>query len=191
MADEPQVEEVKEESQQSANNSKSKGSGASPWIPILLVLILVPGLSYVVGEYILMPKMKKTLEETLGSATFNASNHVPGASHEASAAVGEDSELYTYTFENVIANLKGSMQTRYIKTSFVIEGKSPEFKSVIKANEAKITDAALTILSDLSVSDLEQPGIKSTIRSDLLTAFATVLKQDVVSELYFSEFIVQ
>lgn len=191
MADEPHIEEVKEDPKQSANNSKSKGGGGSPWIPLLLVVILVPGLSYAVGEFILMPKMKKSLEDALGMATFNAAEHVPGSSHEKGAQGTEEIKAYTYTFENVIANLTGSMQTRYIKTSFVIEGKSPDFQKIIEANEAKITDAALTILSGLSVADLEQPGIKSTIRSDLLTAFATVLKKDVVSELYFSEFIVQ
>lgn len=78
-----------------------------------------------------------------------------------------------------------------MKVSFIVEGSRPDFSVLAEANRVKMIDATLGVLSSLTSADLQNPGIKNTVRSKLIAAYDTVLKERVVTGLYFSEFVVQ
>ena len=83
------------------------------------------------------------------------------------------------------------MGTRYLKTSFTTLSENPDLKKLIDENKKQLLDVALTVLGTRSMADLEQPGAKNVVRNDLMANFNQALKSDLVSQIYFSEFVVQ
>ncbi len=198
MADEPKPEAAKEAKPEAASENKSS-SPIKDALPIILVVVLLPILSFVMNQFVLIPSMKSSLEAALNK-TVDASkaehSKAEGSKEGGHGGHGEGKteggpSKPSKTFKNIIANLAGTMQSRYIKISFTLEGKSPDFESIMTENESKIIDTTLSILSTLTIVDLDNPGIRSQLRNDLLVAYANVLEKDLISTMYFSEFVVQ
>lgn len=173
-------------------------SGGNPLIPILLVIILLPVLTFLMMEYFIIPRLKTVLSQELGNSASRegateagpgggGAGHGSNGGHGAEGREGAD----TYKLENVVANLSGSLKSRYVKVSFTLEGHHPAFHEIVQHNEAKLVDTTLGILSTLTLSDLEEPGVKNVLRSDLPNAFESALNGKVIEQLYFSEFVVQ
>jgi flagellar basal body-associated protein FliL len=101
------------------------------------MIVLMPILSFVMAQFVLIPKMKHALETSLKVAVdVSKKNTEHGAAKE-----HEETLTYSKTFKNIVANLSGAMQSRYIKISFTAEGNSAEFEELMTTNEAKIVDA--------------------------------------------------
>lgn len=178
------AEEVKIEELPGGEAPKEAGGAPSPWIPLILVLVLTPVLTILAGKFVLIPElMQKFKDEAHKTEAENSPN-----SEEKKEASGP---LTRYNFDNIVANLAGALHSRYVKVSFTIEGRAGNFKEVIDGNKAKLIDATLSLLSSYTLVDLEQPGIQNLVRSDLLSAFESALSQDIVQNLFFSEFVVQ
>jgi hypothetical protein len=64
-------------------------------------------------------------------------------------------------------------------------------ESKIKRSDDQIRDLASNILCAKSISDLEKPGARNLIRSEMLSVFNTALGNGVVQELYLTDFAVQ
>ncbi len=205
MAEEPKPEAAKEAKPEAAPAAETKEApkAASPmkdFLPLIIILVLMPVLSFVMNQFVLIPSMKKAIDKTL-SSTVDASKEHPKEGHgeKSKGGHGEKGEhgeegkpsKPSKTFKNIIANLAGTMQSRYIKISFTLEGKSPDFESTMTANESKIIDTTLSILSTLTIVDLDKPGIRNQLRNDLMVAYANVLEKDLITNMYFSEFVVQ
>lgn len=198
MAD--KKEDPQTEPQQPAEVVKeAKHSQISNWLPVIMVIILLPLLTFVMMRFLFLPQIKSLMDPTGELATNEAANKVVAEkkenkeSHETKKESGKSGspEGNSVKFENIVANLSGSLQSRYVKVSFMIEGSDPNFENIIQDNKVKLIDVTLGILSNLTISDLEQPGIRNVIRSDLLGAFENTLKGRYVEHLYFSEFVVQ
>ncbi len=181
----PEEESIQELPGSVETESGGGNSIVSSWMPVLAILILTPVITFAMAEFILIPRMQKAL---------GAGSDSGGSAHQ-SAKAGEHAEdgeaVKTYKFDNIVANLSGSLKSRYVKVSFSMEGVHPNFKEVIVSNEPKLIDATLGILSALTLVDLEEPGIKNILRSDLLNVFEIALNERVIEQLYFSEFVVQ
>ena len=52
-------------------------------------------------------------------------------------------------------------------------------------------DAAASTLASKTIIDLEKPGARNMIRTELVAAFNTVLGGNEVSEIYLPEFAIQ
>lgn len=167
-----------------------ESSGGNPWIPVIAVVILSPVISFAVAQFVVIPKIL---------AAVNVNTHgAPAAEGEAAEGEGEGAEgavdeaaMVQYAFDSIVANLSGSMQSRYVKVSFTAEGDDPDFESLMEKNKVKIIDITIGILNSLSMKDLEQPGIKNIVRSDLLNSFHTLMKKKVIHQIYFTDFVVQ
>ncbi|HCJ12059.1 MAG: hypothetical protein A2Y14_00990 [Verrucomicrobia bacterium GWF2_51_19] len=201
MAEETQIEEVKEPGEGSAKGDgdgtatnvadKRGGMIGNPWLPVIVVIIALPLLSFVVSEFVLIPRVKKAV---------NAVNKEPavaeGKTNEKTEQ-GKEGEkkgpkvAYSYAFNNIVGNLNGSLQSRYLKISFTAEGTSPKFTSVMENSHVKIVDSTLGLISSLTVEDLEKPGFKNILRNEMLTLFETALGEKIIEQIYFSEFVVQ
>ena len=172
----------------------------SPWLPIIVVSILMPGISYATTQYLLLPKIRGAVLEQ--KAIVHAAKEEKGEGKKGEAKKGEGKKgehgetatsggAFSYDFENLIVNLSGAMGTRYLKTSFTTLSENPDLKKLIDENKKQLLDVALTVLSTHSMADLEQPGAKNVVRNDLMANFNQALKSDLVSQIYFSEFVVQ
>ncbi len=188
----PEAKDGKEEAKAAA-----PAGGGSPWLPILVVIVVLPILSFVVTEMVMLPRLKKALGEIAAVQQESAQPAHGGpmatekkeTKKKAEKAEGDAGK--EVKFENVVANLSGSMKTRFVKVSFSLEGEGDEFADTIKENKTKLIDSALSILGALTVAELDEPGMKNIVRSDLINAFNQVLGKPTVTGLYFSEFVIQ
>lgn len=171
-----------EENQDKGSETASKG-GMSGFLPILLVVILVPALSYAMTEFFVIPKIQASLA-TAGHAGEKAE-------HGELPETNQHAATHPVEFANIVSNLSGSMKSRYIKVSFTAYSTDPEIEARMEREKAKLLDATLGILSSLTLAELEEAGVKNRVRNELLLAFESVLHARIFEELYFSEFVVQ
>ena len=169
-------------------------------LPLIVVIVLAPTLSWSVGQFVLLPQLKKQLAVASeaghaegGGESAPASSEKKGeGGKEAKGKKGESSGPSTnYEFENIVVNLAGTMGTRYLKTSFMVSGNEASLRSQFENNRAKLVDVTLNVLSSLSLSDLEEAGAKNLIREKLIVAYNQALGKKVVDQVYFSDFVVQ
>lgn len=171
-----------EENQEKGAEASSKG-GIGGFLPILLVVILVPALSYAMTEFFVIPKIK---------ASLSASGQVEKTgSHGKLPETNKHAATHPVEFADIVSNLSGSMKSRYIKVSFTAYSADPEVEARMEHEKAKLLDATLGILSSLTLAELEEAGVKNRVRNELLLAFESVLHSRIFEELYFSEFVVQ
>ncbi len=155
----------------------------SPIVPILAIVVLLPAITFAMGEYVLIPRMK----EALGVTGHGEQKH-----GEKKGGYSENhGEVHTFEFSNIVANLSGALKSRYVKVTFTVEGSHAEFVPIMESNNIKLIDATLGVLSSLSLADLEKAGVKNLLRNNLLNTFETTLNERIVEQLYFSELVVQ
>lgn len=177
---------------------KAKGGGGSSILALLSVVILLPVLSFAMAEFVLIPRIVERVNHTREDSAHPESGP-PGlapplerrAGGGGGGHGGGGGDPHAYAFDNIVANLSGSLKSRYIKVSFSVEGSHEHFAEIMEGNKARLIDATLSVLSSLTVADLEAPGVKNVVRSDLINSFHTALQGRVVENLYFSEFVVQ
>jgi len=177
-------------------------SGSVPWLPLIIVMLVVPIITIAGMEFVVIPKLKTALadgsiqgpqvskkaagEEASHSAEKKDSH---GGGHGAEEApVGSPR---SFKFEEIVSNLAGTMGTRFIKTSFEVSGSSDQLRSKIKENQAQVQDAIMTVLSIRTIRELESVGGRNSLRVGLVDAINTALGVSIVEELYFMELIVQ
>jgi flagellar FliL protein len=172
-------------------------SGGGGWLPVIVVLVAVPVLSFVMAEFVLFPRLEKRLE---AAGLHTAAAGEEGAAEEAEPGEGASGahggkgakpQMQSYEFNNVVSNLAGAMKSRYIKVAFTAYGSDPTFVETIESNKAKLLDATLGVLGSLNLAEMEDAGIKNKVRISLVQAYQTVLGKRVVEEVYFSEFVIQ
>ena len=104
---------------------------------------------------------------------------------------GAEAAENNWEFKDVIVNLSGALGTRYLKTSFTASGADARLPDLVKANQKRLLDVTITVLSSRTLNDLDNPAAKNAIREELIAKFNQVLGVEIVEEIYFSEFVIQ
>lgn len=168
-------------------------------VPIIAVIVLAPVASWAVAKFVIIPQLKHELS-SLSPSDAAADSHASAPAHgkpekesggHGKKQEGAPGEGNSYTFENVVVNLAGTMGTRYLKATFMVSGSDAGLRSQFEANKPKMVDVALNVLSALTLTDLEEPGSKNIIREKLMGAFNQALGKKVAEQIYFSDFVVQ
>lgn len=180
--------------------TEAKGGGA-PWLPLILVLLLVPIITIAGMEFVVIPKLKKALASEASGVAQSADKGTAatkaedsGGSHGGSHGGGKKpaaGAASSYQFEEVISNLSGTMGTRFIKASFEVTGESSELRPLIRENKAQVRDAIMGVMSSRTISELEAVGGRNALRVSLIEAINQALDVSIVKELYFMELIIQ
>lgn len=173
-------EDGREEGEENGPVDVVTNGGGKNWVPLAAILVLMPAVSYAMMEYWMFPRLDDRL-----AAIVNGEEPRRQISQEKSGMA------HSHTFEDIIVNVSGTMGTRYLKTSFSIHGDEPEMEETIRLMHSPILDAALGTLATLRLQDLEQPGARNFVRSELIDAINTTVGRQIVQELYFLDFIVQ
>jgi len=180
-------------------------------VPLLAVVVLVPVLCYVVMDFVVVPRLKKTLSPLAeGDAPAAEVAHKAEPAHKAEGKEGKSEGKkegksegkkeggkggkggeVTVDFGSTIVNLVGTGGTRYLKVNFVLAGSDEHLDEKIKNNHAALQDAALSVLSTQTVSTLEAAGGKNLVRNEIITQFNRKLGGQYIEQLYFSEFVIQ
>ena len=174
--------------------AEKAGKPMAALLPVVAVIVLAPVLSFAVGQFVLIPQLKKQLAAAPAaehSAAEEEHAEVPakgGTGKKGEAATGASN---TYEFENVVVNLAATMGTRYLKTTFMVTGSDKGLRSTFEKNKPKLVDITLNVLSSLTLSDLEEAGAKNIIREKLITAYNQAFERRVAEQVYFVDFVVQ
>jgi len=163
----------------------------SSLLPVAIVLIATPALTWAVAEFLLIPRIEKRLASAVAGADIQGKPSAPSESPAEPKNGEPGAPANTFEFSNIVVNLAGTMGTRYLKTTFLVTGVDNNLKNVFESNKAKLTDVTLNVLSSLSLPDLEEAGAKNLIREKLVAAYNQALGKRVADQVYFSDFVVQ
>jgi flagellar protein FliL len=186
---------------EAASAPKKSGGLMGTLVPVVLVLLLAPAISWAVAQFVIVPQLKQSLASGVDAgagdghgadaAADGGHGAKPGKEGGGHGKKGEGGVGNSYTFENVVVNLAGTMGTRYLKVSFMVTGADAALRSQFEGNKPKLVDVTLNVLSSLTLSDLEEAGAKNIIREKLASAYNQALGRKVVEQIYFADFVVQ
>lgn len=184
-----------------AETAASAASAAAPggikaWLPMIATLITMPALAYAMTTFVLLPKLRSPATGAAPASTAHApapeaKTHGGSGGSEAQGKAGGPKSKYTTQLNKVIVNVAGTMGTRFLVCSMTLVSKDPELDAQFKENEPELRHVTITSLSSKSISDIEKPGAKNVIRSELASLFNAVLGNGVVQEIYFTDFAIQ
>lgn len=194
--------EGKPEGEAKAASAKQDGSsggsgGFKAWLPLLVTIVLMPVLAFATTKFLILPKVVQARGAGEGGSHEDPS---PASGHESSKgsdkehgreAKGSGKKKQTFPISKVIVNVAGSMGARYLMTSFTLVGTHNDFKNIIEANKDQLLDLANTAMASKTIADLEKPGARNQLRTELISVFNNALGEGLVQEIYFTEFAVQ
>ena len=164
------------------NVAAAAPGGIKAWLPLILTLLLMPALAFGMTKFVLVPQLQKSLgikEPAEGGA---------GAKGKA----GAEGKKTSVQLSKVLVNIAGTMGSRYLLTSVTVVGNGGEaFKAKMTENDAQLRDMAMGILSVKTLADLEKPGSRNLIRTELINGFNNILGENSVAEIYITEFGIQ
>ena len=167
----------------------------SSLLPVVLVVVLAPAISWAVMQYVMLPQLEKRLGAAGGAPAETPAPAAPAPAVEKTKGKKGETVVTVapnaYQFENVIVNLAGTMGTRYLKTTFLVTGSDQKLNETFVLNKAKLVDRTLNVLSSLTLAELEEAGAKNIIREKLVNDYNQALGHKVAEQIYFSDFVVQ
>jgi flagellar protein FliL len=159
------------------------GGGFAAWLPLIITMLLMPALAFGVAQYVILPQLQKGL----GIKTVTSSASAPAeAKKEATGAKEED-----VLMSKMLVNVSGTMGARYLLVSVSVAGTGTDFKQKMQDHDAQLRDMACGALSTKTLADLEKPGARNLIRTELITGFNNILGDSMVKDIYFTEFAIQ
>lgn len=178
------------ETDKTANDGSPAGApaatssgGVKVWIPLLLNLLLMPVIAYFTTTLVLLPKLGGTHESHSSS---------DGKSGHGESSGGHGKGKFTIPLSGkVLVNVSGTAGTRYLMVNLALVGSQATLREQVEKNEAELRDVAAGVLAAKTIADLEKPGARNLIRTELLSVFNSVLGEGAVSELFLTEFAIQ
>ena len=178
----------------------ARAGGFKAWLPLVVTFVAMPALAYALTTFVLLPKLKAAINATAPSEAAESAgageekgSKSEGSRPEKSGSEGHGAKggKFNYPFGKVLVNISGSQGTRYLLTTFTLAGAGADFKTKIEENKDHLVDLASGTLSTKTIADLEKPGMRNLIRSELISVFNNALGKGVVQEIYFTEFAIQ
>jgi flagellar FliL protein len=164
------------------------GGGIKAWLPLVLNIVLMPVLAYLTTTMLLIPRLNAT--HSPAPAAEKGKGEAQGAAGEggANSAKGK----FTVPLSGkILVNIAGTMGTRYLLANVTLVSAVPTIHELIDKNDAELRDVAAGVLATKTISDLEKPGARNLVRSELISVFNSVLGEGTVSELFLTEFAIQ
>ncbi len=172
-----------------AAEAAAPAKGGNPWIPLIANIILMPAIAYGLTTFVLIPKIQG------GKAGHEAAKEESGGHEGAHGGEapksGVKGRVTVPLTGKVLVNVAGTAGTRYLVASMTLVGKNSEFKDNVERNDPQLRDAAASILSSKTLSDVDKPGMRNIIRAELISAFNDILGKEAVVDIYLTEFAIQ
>lgn len=160
--------------------------GFKAWLPLLITLLVMPALAYAMTSFVLLPRLQAGLGLTSSAGNGEAKDGKEGREGKAGAEKRE-----SVTMNKLLVNVAGTLGARYLLVSVNIVGADPDFKSKMAEHDPQLRDAAMGTLATKTIADLEKPGARNLIRSELIASFNSILGGPFVKEIYMTEFAIQ
>lgn len=171
----------------SAATAATASGGIKAWLPLIVMVLLMPALAYAMTTFVIVPKLQKGLGG--GTAAASAS---PAASGESSAKSKKAAatKKESVPLNKLLVNVNGA-SSRFLLVSLSVVGSGADFKAQMESHDAQLRDIAQSTLATKTLADLEKPTARNLIRNELLSGFNNVLGDGSVEEIYFPEFAIQ
>lgn len=164
-------------------------SAMSLWLPWAIALVVMPALAYGFSMFVLLPRLQKSLGVAPVAAAASPAGH--GEENKPAGGHGAEGEKQTVPMTKLLVNVSGTLGARYLLTSVTLVGSSADFRTKLEQNDAQLRDMACGLLAAKTIADLEKPGARNLIRSELLAGFNHALGAPLVKEIYITEFAIQ
>jgi flagellar FliL protein len=156
--------------------------GFKAWLPLIVTVVAMPIIAYGMTQFVLVPQLKKSLGLSAGSAiTVKAREAKPAA----------EVKLESVPMNKLLVNVAGTMGARYLLVSLAVAGSDQDFKAKVAAHDPQLRDFGCGVLATKTIADLEKPGARNVIRSELISGFNNILGGALVQEIYLTEFAIQ
>lgn len=164
---------------------EAEGGGGKKKSPLLIVIGLVLVLLLAGGgaaAYFLV--LKKPAPDTEHAAAEGGGKH-EGKGGKPATSLGETVELPPF-----IVNLTGE-GGRYIKAVIVMQVSSAAAKEEMASRSPQIKDAVISVLSSKTPDEVLTPEGKLELKLELVKRINQSITSGVVTEMFFTEFVVQ
>jgi len=156
-----------------------KGGGMKSWLPLILAVALMPALAFGMTKFVIVPE----LQTSLG---------IKPAADGSKSKTGPDAKKVSVPLNKLLVNIAGTMGQRYLLVSVTVVGTGGDtFKTKMTDNDAELRDMAMGALATKTLADLEKPGSRNLIRTELINGFNNILGDNAVQEIYITEFGIQ
>jgi len=102
------------------------------------------------------------------------------------AAIGQ-----LFALEPFVVNLVDPQGKRYLKVRIELELESPTAIEKAEQIKPKLRDMVIMMLTSLAFEEVMTPEGKIRIRDELVDRFNQIMKPDRVTQIYFTDFVVQ
>jgi flagellar FliL protein len=177
---------TEEKAEDAAPPAPAKSGGIGAWLPLVITIVLMPALAFGVAQYVILPQLQKGLGIKTESSSSSSSGN-SGESHKESPGAKQESVL----MNKMLVNVSGTMGARYLLVSISVAGSTSDFKDKMTEHDAQLRDMACGALATKTLADLEKPGARNLIRSELISGFNNILGDSMVQDIYFTEFAIQ
>jgi flagellar FliL protein len=90
-----------------------------------------------------------------------------------------------------MVSLAGSGGSRYLRVNTVLAGADPALEELVTNNEIALRDATITVLSSMTLSQIEGSDGRDIVRRALLSRLNGIMGEDIFQQIYFTEFVIQ
>ena len=162
------------------------GGGFRAWLPLIISIVLMPALAFGMAQFVLLPQLQKGLGLKSAARDVTVEEAKPKPKKD-----GADAKRESVAMNKLLVNVAGTQGARYLLCSLSVVGTGANFKGSMEEHNAQLIDMASNTLNVKTLADLEKPGARNLIRTELINGFNNILGDDVVKEIYFTEFAIQ
>ena len=173
-------EEAENIAEETENGGKS-GTGGSKTVLIIIIAGFVLFMAMAgAGFYILWQKMPGAPANSVTVSKSATEKEQP------SDAIGPIHSLNTF-----VVNLAGSGGKRFLRVKMSLELKNQTTAERLKKQLPRIQDKILTILSTKKFQDISTVKGKSDLRAEIAATIDTIFSKGAVTNVYFTEFVIE
>ena len=152
---------------------------------MLANLLLMPVMAYGTVHFLVLPKV---YARTTAPSSAESPKKEGGAHGTKEAA---KQKVMAPLSDKVLVNVAGTMGARYLLARLTLVGSNPELENLVKKNDMELRAEAANALSVKTITDLEKPGARNLVRTELVSLFNNILGENVVNDIFLTEFAIQ
>lgn len=105
--------------------------------------------------------------------------------------VAERQPLHVFRAGTIVVNVAETNGRRYLRTTLELGAAAPKAARRLEEQRAPIIDSAIDVLSSTPLEELLDPARRDALREHLRTRINEVVGGDPISQVFFTEFVVQ
>lgn len=156
-------------------------SKKNQYIFIIIGLVIIVAMG--TGFYILFNKVSSLDLKNNESANMPAENNNNNDDDNKMGAL--------YPLDTFIVNLADQGGRRYLRVTMELELEYPENNDELMKKIPRIRDAVLKLLPTKSMEDIHSVSGKNALRDEIITKLNGLFKKEIVTNIYFTEFVIQ